>query len=417
MKIQVVVTFILIALSVTYVAAGKSPVRQCANPFTPSLRLHGAKVFDLPRHGKFDHCQVEWNEHGSCCEATSLVKMFNEDQDSIKKSSVKLEAIVANIKNLLDDIAQKGQDVLKKENSDLTSEEKVLVKRINGIIDLAKHKFFETFQSTSSECWDYMAKLRGSALCSICSGRSRDFFIDGKAAIDEKTCTETIGKCTGFFSNYNTFISSFTGIVKELISDSTSTNDQSNLEKLHKVLINNSPPSELMRLFKEYRELPKSSTDRVNMVASGICSHIMQIRHAPIVVSVAIIMKIEKFSEFCKAGLGNMVQKTKELMANRAKKIKEKLANTGKALKRGVTAISNWITRSDKKCSGDRVLHWLKKQEDLKSDTIVVFSSSGSGTIMYSSSSIASTVTSVNEFEPTTVNVSVTTLTFTVSFP
>ena len=84
----------------------------------------------------------------------------------------------------------------------------------------------------------------------------------------------------------------------------------------------------------------------------------MQIRHAPIVVSVAILMKIEKFSEFCKAGLGNIVQKTKELMANRAKKIKEKLANTGKALKRDVTVISNWVTRSNKKCRGGRVLHW-----------------------------------------------------------
>lgn len=63
-----------------------------------------------------------------------------------------------------------------------------------GQSDLVKN-----FEGDSITCWNYMKAVRGSALCSICSGRSEIFFKDDKALISMDTCLQAVNSCEGFF--------------------------------------------------------------------------------------------------------------------------------------------------------------------------------------------------------------------------
>ena len=53
-------------------------------------------------------------------------------------------------------------------------------------------------------CWNYMAKVRSSALCSICSGRSTSFIEKDKFLVSPQVCDKAVSSCVAFFEGLDT---------------------------------------------------------------------------------------------------------------------------------------------------------------------------------------------------------------------
>ena len=51
------------------------------------------------------------------------------------------------------------------------------------------------FRKDTETCWNYIANLRASSVCSTCSGRSREFFFRNKALMNQKTCQNVLDVC------------------------------------------------------------------------------------------------------------------------------------------------------------------------------------------------------------------------------
>ena len=51
------------------------------------------------------------------------------------------------------------------------------------------------FTIETKACWDHIANIRASSVCSTCSGRSHEFFIGGKALMSQEVCVGVLDKC------------------------------------------------------------------------------------------------------------------------------------------------------------------------------------------------------------------------------
>ena len=209
MKSCLIVLACLIALSVCATVEPQTAIASSKNPFSKSLIYQGVAVSDTPKLGQLDHNQAEWNTHGNCCEPASLVKAFDDDRQTITKSAMALQKTVRDIKVLLDLILIVCKDTdsnIDDQPPQYIDDKKAIMTNIEN---LAKASFFTTISISSDVCWDNMVKIRGSALCQICSGRSNTFFRDNKALISEVTCQEAVSKCKGFLNDLRAFVKDF----------------------------------------------------------------------------------------------------------------------------------------------------------------------------------------------------------------
>lgn len=69
----------------------------------------------------------------------------------------------------------------------------VEVKKLVNQFRIGDH--MSVFKEDTKECWNYVADLRASAVCYTCSGRRQEFFLKGKALMDQNTCQSVIQKC------------------------------------------------------------------------------------------------------------------------------------------------------------------------------------------------------------------------------
>lgn len=54
-------------------------------------------------------------------------------------------------------------------------------------------------KTEAEKCWNYMIKLRSSALCSICSAKNYLYFLNNKGAISFDTCNDFLSYCMPHF--------------------------------------------------------------------------------------------------------------------------------------------------------------------------------------------------------------------------
>jgi hypothetical protein len=79
---------------------------------------------------------------------------------------------------------------------------KSLVKKILDEVDafrLITGSQAEGFNANNLKCWEEMIKIRKSALCFTCSGRSEKFFYKNEALIDEGLCKRVVENCLDAF--------------------------------------------------------------------------------------------------------------------------------------------------------------------------------------------------------------------------
>ena len=280
MKICLIVLACLIALSICAAVEPQTAMASCKNPFSGTLIGQGVAVSDTPKVGQFDHCQAEWNTHGNCCEPKSLVKAFDDDNKTIANSASALQNTVKTIKVLLDAVLIDGKDT--DSNIDDLPLQFIEDKkaRMEMIRNLSQATFFTTISGSSDVCWNYMVKIRGSALCQICSGRSNTFFRDNMALISEDTCQEAVSKCKGFFKDLKAFVEDFKK-VHDLIA--TQTEDIEILKKFTEVneaLKDTSPPDSLI---EDFTLLEYANQNDKSALLANVCSRFVNMRRPTVI--------------------------------------------------------------------------------------------------------------------------------------
>ena len=274
MRLFILVYLIVLCLAAPDIADPDLDV--CGNPFLP--KLQGAvRVFPNTVFGSFDHCQQEWNTEGTCCHEGDLVRFFKEETRSIRESVESTNKIFKGIHKVFIEFT----NAMKEANiSEKNEDQPEFTRKIEGF---SHQEFFDDFERASDNCWNHMIAVRGSALCSICSGRGEDFFKGKKILIGMEDCKATVSACKKFFLDFDSLIVDLKIVAKDMKAESDFSIDKDviNLDRSVKKL---KIPKDLVSSLKRF---DSASPFNQNRLASSICYKIMDIRKQPVVTTVA----------------------------------------------------------------------------------------------------------------------------------
>lgn len=254
----------------------------------------GVDIFKSPKIEEFDKCEYEWNKFGNCCDVLDLEAFYQ------------LENRLINLNEKY--LAKAVNDSMKVFNNIRTGEKR----------DKLRRKM-ENFTRDSNTCWNHMKKMRSSAACSICSGRSEVFFKDDKALISPDTCIEAVGACSNFFNKVNGVIHGVQYILnlrrKEAILNNTEIAD---LEDLESDFETYRPPEELFQAFSMFKKHKHSNSSKEKLMAAlDVCSMIVNLRKAPYI----LIMNEEGIEAFKEISFTTHDKKSKFEVGNGVKEL------------------------------------------------------------------------------------------------
>jgi hypothetical protein len=200
-------------------------------------------ILATPTKIRGKQCRYEWAKFGTCCDTADLREFYKLESKMINHNNHKItsgfQVTINSIKRALNRIRHRQNN---KEAGNLHS---LLLKA------------FRSFKRSSTVCWDYMKKVRGSALCSICSGRSQIYFEQDKILISPKTCSAGVSRCEGFFTKLSLVQTLMPNITQVFKNNSVSKLETQYLLRLTKDLQIYSPPKQLTDAFADYSRLKK----------------------------------------------------------------------------------------------------------------------------------------------------------------
>ena len=262
-------------LFVALIASSRQGPKTCiaSNPFLASMehaKPLSIEVLDKPVQNP-DHCGDEWAIHGTCCKAADLLDFFSLEKLLIDTNSKYLSQAVSKIAN-----------------------------------HVHRSEEFNGFEQDSQHCWNYMKEVRGSALCSICSGRSQLFFKDDHVLVSRLTCQAAVSACQSFFISLSKILKLIHEVSEET-RDKTSKGYKSLVDRLKLDLELYSPPKELIKAFELHMKQEASSAEAARSEIS-ICSMILNVRKMPYI----LLLNPEGIDAVTKIELERLARKRKE---------------------------------------------------------------------------------------------------------
>lgn len=177
------------------------------NPFQAELEKNSVSVFAEPAQYPGASCGDEWKRFGVCCREQDLVEYVEQDLKNITRAT---EAVIKTIEGLKRTFKKMRDQLL-----DASEQEtKRLIPFHRAIINFIKSdegNMFEEkwtalmnnfkFRSKMRHCWNHISAARSKALCSVCSGRSNEFFSGNKILMSGTYCDFLLNNCAASFKN------------------------------------------------------------------------------------------------------------------------------------------------------------------------------------------------------------------------
>lgn len=218
------------------------------------------------KSGSSKRCSYEWNTFGNCCVESDLDKFFELE---VELMSINNKNLKAEVKNRLDRLG-KQLEILK------TGTDQKKVSDLKSSVEKIK----KDFGSQSDRCINHIEKVRGNALCSICSGRSEKYFHGDKMLIAPQACFSLVESCGQMFmmlTSIKAILKQMEGIFSQTKAERSSLED---LVYLKHSLSFFSPPQELVKGFEQLFEKKADSQEQIKD-SLEICSMVMNVRKLP----------------------------------------------------------------------------------------------------------------------------------------
>lgn len=213
----------------------------------------------MPQAPNSFKCGAEWNTFGTCCNSTHLENLYKFEADIIDRNKMMTSIGLGILNGKIN--AWNTSDPFKAQALEMNK--KVL--------------------ATTEVCWNYVKKIRGSALCSICSGRSEKYFSASKDKIlvDPTTCRTSVDSCEVFFNAYTWLRKNFKNLTQKLgLATSKEADEKTLYDAMKKAVEDYSPPQYLLDAFAEYDQ-HKNDTVRLGIHSAKLCSMFLNVRNRP----------------------------------------------------------------------------------------------------------------------------------------
>lgn len=204
MKITFTSVQLIVMLAVPALVYSTMSTDSCVNknPFLTKLRssaILNVKIFDSVQTGSFKKCTEVWNKHGTCCELQSLINHARAESIIIHKKLTLLKQLLRQAFQKLSLFWNRITDP----KSSFATAPLILQNLINQVKIDNPHLNLTNLEATINvldrvdvtSCANALSKLRGGALCEICSGVSQHSFVANKALINTQICLDLYEQC------------------------------------------------------------------------------------------------------------------------------------------------------------------------------------------------------------------------------
>jgi len=177
------------------------------NPFLGKLASRGVQLLEEPttEQAAVDNkCGFEWEEHGTCCRYQSLVDYAKKDRNNTVNAAFRINDALHKVrfefmrfKKLMEDFAKNKDFMANSQLASMQSFVKFLSSNQSEKISLWLVNLggLELKYETLVSCIETVNRIRTGSLCSVCSGRSSEWFLDDKALISEDNCHLMLDTC------------------------------------------------------------------------------------------------------------------------------------------------------------------------------------------------------------------------------
>lgn len=194
------------------------------NPFIGELASNGVKLYPKPIFTKAA-CAVEWQYHGSCCDANSLVKYATKEIEDLKKANQFFHKEVESLMKYIQwKHISKAFSTIVSQFKNATSESHATIKaaldnakKISDLLAKVTPQL-EILGLKDDTCIDKLIRIMTSSFCNTCSARSKIFFKESKAIMKQTDCNKVIDKCYAYWKSL-IFVLDEMGTVSNLISE------------------------------------------------------------------------------------------------------------------------------------------------------------------------------------------------------
>lgn len=182
--------------------------QQNANPFRTQLANQDKKLVLKTPETDTGACGVEWSTFGGCCNVKKLTAIAEADQRRITNAYFKISEEFEEFSIAYQQFYQNLNKLAVANESDWDAEGKRAIRLAQKVLldesmlvifdtmnDYVHKRSIKKYKKMMENCWEYNIKIRGSSLCSTCSGRGNTFFKGGKAIATESACIPIIKKC------------------------------------------------------------------------------------------------------------------------------------------------------------------------------------------------------------------------------
>ena len=193
MKAIQAVVMLVLALQAARASTSNPPVCSLNPVFLKFNKMIASMAFQTPIKNSAN-CQPEWAIYGTCCEVQTLKLTVLYDQNTIKTGLSKLVnnfyQLDAHLKFAINNLT-----LLTKSKGYQLADSQTKAS-VDAFLKVASTTTSSSFKSSLESCWPLMAKARAASMCSFCSGRSSDFFINGKLSVAASECSRIVETCS-----------------------------------------------------------------------------------------------------------------------------------------------------------------------------------------------------------------------------
>lgn len=173
------------------------------NPLLAELQKGGVVIFDHPQKTlNSSICGGLWQAEGTCCDQPSLIQWSEKDKNTLEKL---VDSVMKGIADLNAIISSKAKSL---SNSKID---------VDFITRFQNSSLSTALQNATFKCWSYMRNVRSASLCFVCSGHSKQYFINDKAAVTPNQCGGVIQACNSYFIEAFRLLTGFGSLVNNIL--------------------------------------------------------------------------------------------------------------------------------------------------------------------------------------------------------
>ena len=273
---------ILISIMVWYTCAVEIQFCKRSNPFLQEITKDVKTNTQVSFSDVNNKCGYEWKSHGTCCEYSSLVDFVKKDIDSIHAYIQSTLQTKYTYRELMEKVTNLYK-MLPVEESSKPELANIISKLVNAYEKTESLVNKSAFKDNMNKCWLRMITIRSSSVCSICSGRNRQFFNENKVLVDEETCSSAMTHCVDYFEDSLSLITYLRDFMVQFgrVSFSISINNHSYLiilRHLSRILEN-----DVHLMIDEYFKRTKRGEKQLKEIERMLCYSLLRIQKEPFI--------------------------------------------------------------------------------------------------------------------------------------